>query len=121
MKTQKPVLALLMSFGAFVIGAALVGFTFRKHVFYSADGEVLPYHAIDSLLRSQYVIISPQGADTVAKYFDNPPVDLPKECRLIDSLHNLRGRWKGGILYIEFKTDKEALTDLLKTRENNKP
>lgn len=98
----KSVIIVIMLFAACAVGMGTVAICHQPKVFYNAEGEPIPYHAIDSLIRSQYVILSPKGADTVNKYFDTPPIDLPEEMRLIQSVDNLKGYWKDGTLYIEF-------------------
>ena len=37
--------------------------------FYDGESNEIPYHAVDSLIRSQYLHISPAGQDTIRKYF----------------------------------------------------
>ncbi len=74
--------------------------------FYDGEGNELPYHAVDSLVQSQYLHISPAGADTVMKYFNVPVIDLPPEYRLIQPDRALKGHWQGSILYIEFNSIK---------------
>jgi hypothetical protein len=85
--------------------SAACGFSMARltpHQFYDGEGNTLPYRAVDSLVRSQYVNISKPGADTVNKYFENPPIHLPNECGLIKPTDNLKGELRDGVFYIEF-------------------
>lgn len=40
-----------------------------SYKFYDGEGNVIPYHAVDSLVRSCFVHQSNAGRDTVIKYF----------------------------------------------------
>lgn len=41
----------------------------RPYTFYDGEGNTIPYHAVDSLVRLQYLNLSKEGGDTVNKYF----------------------------------------------------
>lgn len=75
-------LALILSFSvaAYTLGVI----TGPKYPFYDGEGEIIPYRAVDSLVRSQFVHESKEGRDTVAVYF---PVN--------------NGPWHGTILYFD--------------------
>jgi hypothetical protein len=68
----KSVIIVIMLFAAAVAGMGAISIFHQPYVFYSGEGEVIPYRAIDSLVRSQYVNPSQAGADTINKYFDTP-------------------------------------------------
>lgn len=101
----KSVIIVIMLFAACVAGMGAVSIFQQPHVFYSGEGEPIPYQAVDSLVRSTFVNLSKAGNDTLAAYFDTPAVDLPEECRLIKSTDNLKGYWQDGVLHIEFKNN----------------
>ncbi len=57
-----------------VVAFSLAGYTLGaitgpKYTFYDGEGNTIPYHAVDSLVRLQYLDLSKEGGDTVNKYF----------------------------------------------------
>lgn len=73
---------LIFSAAAYTLGAI----TGPKYTFYDGEGEIIPYRAVDSLVRGQFMerSFSKAGRDTVAAYF---PVK--------------NGPWHGTILYFD--------------------
>lgn len=64
-----PVVALMLlvfSAAAYTLGAI----TGPKYPFYDVEGNAIPYHAVDSLVRSQFVHETSAGRDTISKYFN---------------------------------------------------
>lgn len=59
-------LLLVFSAAAYTLGAI----TGPKYTFYDGEGNVIPYHAVDSLVRSQFVHETAAGKDTISKYFN---------------------------------------------------
>lgn len=57
---------LVFSAAAYTLGVI----TGPKYPFYDGDGNVIPYHAVDSLVRAQFVHESAAGRDTISKYFN---------------------------------------------------
>lgn len=103
----KSVIIVIMLFAACVAGMGAVSIFHQPHVFYSGEGEPIPYHAVDSLVRSTFVNLSKSGNDTLAVYFDTPAVDLPEEYRSIMPTDNLTGYWLDGVLHIEFNNSEK--------------
>lgn len=107
---SKSVIIVIMLFAACVVGMGAVSIFHQPYVFYVGEGEIIPYQAVDSLVKAQFVHISPAGVDTINKYFgDEPPiynvpekVDLLKEYRLIKPTDTLKGYWQDGVLHIRF-------------------
>ena len=103
-----------MLFSAAVAGMGAVAVFHQPYQFYDGEGNTLPYQAVDSLVRSQFVRVSPAATDTIAKYFEcffesNKPnvlVDLPEEYRLIKPTDTLTGEWQGKVLCIKFNNPK---------------
>lgn len=89
----------------FLSVAFIMGFSCAKlnsYAFYDDKGNIIPYYAVDSLVHNQFTSISKPGTDTLIKYFDAPPIDLPEEYRLIKSTDTLKGYWENGAFHIEF-------------------
>lgn len=59
-------LILVFSAAAYTLGAI----TGPKYPFYDGEGNVIPYRAVDSLVRAQFVHESMVGRDTISKYFN---------------------------------------------------
>lgn len=57
---------LAFSVASYTLGAI----TGPKYKFYDGEGNVIPYHAVDSLVRAQFVHESKEGRDTIGKYFN---------------------------------------------------
>ena len=103
-----------MLFAACVVGMGAVAVFHQPYQFYDGEGNEIPYQAVDSLVHSQFVHVSPAATDTIAKYFEcyfqtnqpNTLVDLPEEYRLIKPTDNLKGEWQGKVLCIEFNKPK---------------
>lgn len=90
---------------SFLCLAFLIGYSCAKlnsYTFYDGKGNIIPYYAVDSLVHNQFTCISKPGTDTLIKYFDAPPIDLPEEYRLIKTTDTLKGYWENGVLHIEF-------------------
>jgi hypothetical protein len=60
------VMVVAFSVAAYTLGAI----TGPKHVFYDGEGNTIPYAAVDSLVRAQFVQESKEGKDTISKYFN---------------------------------------------------
>jgi len=69
---NKNLLALgLLLLAAFSVASyALGAITGPKYTFYNGEGEVIPYRAVDSLVRGQFVELNKEGRDTLTKYFN---------------------------------------------------
>ena len=52
--------------------------------FYDGEGNVIPRHAVDSLVRDQFIKLSPAGMDTIKKYFH--PIDAAPIHRKYESM-----------------------------------
>ncbi len=61
------VIPIVLAFSA--AGYTLGAITGPKYTFYDGEGNTIPYHAVDSLVRLQYLDLSKEGGDTVNKYF----------------------------------------------------
>lgn len=42
----------------------------HRYTFYNGEGDVIPYRAVDSLVRAQFVDLNKAGRDTLTKYFN---------------------------------------------------
>jgi hypothetical protein len=52
--------------------AFLMGFSCAKlsyHKFYDGEGNAIPYRAVDSLVRSQFIVSEGAMRDTIGRYF----------------------------------------------------
>lgn len=58
-------IVLAFSVGSYTLGAI----TGPKYTFYNSEGEAIPYRAVDSLVRLQFLNLSKEGGDTINKYF----------------------------------------------------
>jgi hypothetical protein len=69
----KSVILIIMLSAACVVGMGTISIIRQPYRFYNGEGNELPYHAVDSLVRSQFVRVSPAATDTIAKYFGDYP------------------------------------------------
>lgn len=59
------VIVLAFSCAAYTLGAI----SGPKYTFYDGEGNTIPYRAVDSLVRLQFLNLSKEGGDTITKYF----------------------------------------------------
>jgi len=55
------------------ISGITVGYSYahiHRYTFYNGEGEVIPYRAVDSLVRGQFMELNKEGKDTLTKYFN---------------------------------------------------
>lgn len=57
---------LAFSVAAYCLGAI----TGPKYIFYDGEGNIIPYRAVDSLVRAQFGDEGKAGRDTISKYFN---------------------------------------------------
>jgi hypothetical protein len=58
-------LAVALALATYVLGILSAD----RYTFYDGEGNAIPYHAVDSLVRSYFVHQSNAGRDTIIKYF----------------------------------------------------